>query len=148
MKRVIMLCVGCAMVVSMCGCQTNQTRVAEGAVIGGLLGAAGGGIIGHQSGHGGAGAGIGAAAGALTGAIVGSQIEKPNAGTQATGSAPSANQMTMQQVVDLAKQGVHEDVIVDRIRLSGSRFTLTTEDVTYLTQQGVSQKVINAMQGV
>ena len=149
MKNVLFCLASLALVVSACGCQTNQTRVAEGAVIGGLVGAAGGGIIGHQSGHGGTGAGIGAAVGALSGAIVGSQIKKDNASTQAAGAtqAVSANQMSTQQVIDLAKQGVHEDVIIDKIRLSDSRFTLSADDIASLKQQGVSDKVINVMQG-
>jgi uncharacterized protein YcfJ len=130
------------------GCQTNKTKAAEGAVIGGVLGAAAGGIIGHQSHHGAEGAGIGAAVGAITGAIVGSQIEKTG---QSTPAAPATqntnpNQMSIQQIVDLTKQGIHEDVIIDKIRLSNSRFTLNSNDIDYLKQQGVSQKVIDAIQ--
>ena len=145
---VVVLCVALGLV--SLGCQSNKTRVAEGAVIGGVLGAAAGGIIGHQSHHGAEGAGIGAAAGALTGALVGSQIEKPgtsSSGSTAQSGAVNPNQMTMQQVVDLTKQGVNEAVIIDKIRLSGSRFTLTAEDVNYLKTQGVTQPVIDAMQG-
>jgi len=134
------------------GCQNTQSRATEGAVIGGLLGATAGGIIGHQSGHGGEGAGIGIAAGVLTGALVGAQIKKTDQsalGTTAGGAqGTNANQMAIQQIVDLSKQGVNEDVIVDRIRLSNSRYSLTVADIDYLKQQGVTQKVINAMQGM
>jgi hypothetical protein len=56
--------------------------------------------------------------------------------------------MSIQQVVDLSKQGVHEDVIVDKIHLTNSRFTLSADDVNYLKSQGVSQKVISVMQGL
>lgn len=132
------------------GCQTNKTRVAEGAVIGGVVGAAAGGIIGHQSHHGNEGAGLGAAIGALTGALMGSQIEKtPTAGQ--TAAQPSQqqynpNQMSIQQIGAMASQGVNEDVIVDKIMLSNSKFTLTADDINYLRQQGASQKVIDAMQ--
>jgi len=143
------LCVGILFL--LVGCQSNKTRVAEGAVIGGILGATAGGIIGHQSHHGAEGAAIGAAAGVLTGVIVGSQIEKPGQpNVDTAGSATPANnpnQMTTQQIVDLTKQGVNEAVIIDKIHLTNSRFNLTAEDITYLTQQGVSQKVIDAMQG-
>lgn len=135
------------------GCQNAKTRAPEGAVIGGVLGAAAGGIIGHQSGNALAGAGIGAAAGAVTGAVIGSQINKPGQPaetaqpvTVAT-QAQNPNQMTIQQVVDLAKQGVNEDVIIDKIRMSNSKFSLTADDLQYLKQQGVSQKVIDLMQG-
>lgn len=145
-----MLCVG--IMALLAGCETNQTRVAEGSVIGGVVGATAGGIIGHQSGHGLEGAGIGAAAGAVLGGVIGSQIDKPGQKNQATATpanqqASSANQMSLQQIVDLTKQGAHEDVIIDKIRLTNSKYNLTADDITYLKNNGVSQKVINAMQG-
>ena len=59
------------------GCAENRTRVAEGAGVGGLLGATAGGIIGHQTGQGVNGALIGGALGAGAGAATGSQINKP-----------------------------------------------------------------------
>jgi uncharacterized protein YcfJ len=131
------------------GCQGTQTHAVEGSVIGGLLGAGAGYAIGKQSGHGGAGAGIGAAVGALGGGLIGGQMEKKGAEQNTAGStAASSNQMAMQQIVDLSKQGVNDDVIIDRIRLSNSRYSLTASDLDYLKQQGVSQRVIDAMQGM
>lgn len=127
------------------GCQATKTRTAEGAVIGGLVGATAGGIIGHQSRHGAEGAGIGAAVGALTGAIVGSQIEK-SAQTTPLNDNVNPNQMATQQIVELTTQGVNEDVIIDKIYLSNSRFNLSADEINYLRQQGVSQKVIDVMQ--
>ncbi|MFC1675109.1 YMGG-like glycine zipper-containing protein, partial [Candidatus Omnitrophota bacterium] len=117
MKRTVVAVLCLFLALAVVGCQTNKTRVGEGTVIGGILGAAAGGIIGHQSGHGGEGAAIGAATGALGGALVGSQIEKPGQEAASTSSqqAVSADQMSLQQVVDLSKQGAHEDVIIDRI---------------------------------
>jgi uncharacterized protein YcfJ len=148
MKKIFMfvLCLGIAFLNA--GCQSAQTRATEGAVIGGVLGAAAGGIIGHQSGHGAEGAGIGAAAGALAGAIAGSQIQKPGQAQQTTQTTQAANpnQMAIQQIVDLTKQGVNEAVIIDKIRLTNSKFNLTAADIDYLKQQGVSQSVIDAMQ--
>ncbi|MDD5585235.1 MAG: hypothetical protein PHV55_09320, partial [Candidatus Omnitrophica bacterium] len=87
---------------------------------------------------------IGAAVGALTGAFIGSQIDKPQ--SQQTTRAYNQNQMSIQQVIDLSKQGINEDVIIDKIRLTNSKFTLTPSDVTTLQQQGVSQRVIAVMQ--
>ncbi len=132
------------------GCQSTENRAIEGAVIGGVVGAAAGGIIGHQSRHGGEGAGIGAAVGAATGAIVGSQMKKQPGQTAPpaqTAPAYNPNQMSIQQIIDFTKQGVHEAVIIDRIRITNSRFNLTANDINYLKQQGVSQAVINVMQG-
>ncbi len=84
MKKEIYLCVILASVLIVAGCETNKTRVAEGAGIGGVVGALAGGIIGHQSGSGVGGALIGGAVGAGAGALVGAQIDKPAAqGAQA-----------------------------------------------------------------
>ncbi len=58
------------------GCTTTGNPAAEGAVLGGALGAGTGAIIGHQSGHGGEGAAIGAGLGALTGAIMGDAVRQ------------------------------------------------------------------------
>jgi uncharacterized protein YcfJ len=130
------------------GCQSSPNRTGEGAVIGGLLGAGAGAIIGNQGDHRNrdrtSGALIGGAIGAIGGALVGNQIQKqPQQQTQAA----NPNQMPMQQIVDMSRQGVNEDVIVDRIKMSDSRFSLSPSDVDYLKSQGVSQKVISAMQG-
>ncbi|MFH1354857.1 MAG: glycine zipper 2TM domain-containing protein [Candidatus Omnitrophota bacterium] len=161
MKKIFMsaLCLGFAFITL--GCQGSKTRAGEGALLGGLLGAAAGGIIGHQSRHGGEGAAIGAAAGVVTGAIVGSQIEKEPqqaAVTQTPAVAQAQepavhvavanpNQMSIQQIIDFTDQKIDEKVIIDKIRLSNSRFNLSTDDIAYLEQHGVSQEVIDAMQG-
>jgi len=131
------------------GCQSTNSGAVKGGVIGGIIGAVGGGIIGHQSGHGGEGAAIGAAAGAVTGAIIGNQTGTPGQAATPAQATPamSANQMSIQQIVDLTKQGVNEAVIIDRIRMSNSRFNLSTDDISYLKQRGVSLKVIDVMQG-
>ena len=151
MNRRSAIAAGVSLIVMMAGCQNSKTRVGEGAAIGGLLGAAAGGIIGHQSGHGGEGVAIGVAAGILSGAVIGSQIDKnPQPPAQPAGAVQSTpaqvpqqaasrvtnnpNQMAIPQIVELVKQGVNEDVIVDRIRLTNSRFVLSGEDVQYLQQ--------------
>lgn len=145
MKRIAVFTCCIILALSASGCQNAKSRAAEGAVIGGVIGAAGGGIVGHQSHHAGEGAAIGAAAGALTGAIIGSQIQKPAQGpSQANVQNP--NQMTIAKIVDLTKQGVSPSVIVDKIRLTNSKFNLAASDIQYLKQQGVSQQVIDAMQ--
>jgi len=144
MKRICALffCVG--LILLGAGCETNKTRVAEGSVIGGVLGAAAGAGIGSLSGNAGAGAGIGAAVGVLGGGLIGSQIDKKPANE---GQTADSSQMTVQQVVDLVKQGASDDAIIEKIRLSNSRFSLSPAQVNNLKQQGVSQKVIDAMQG-
>ncbi len=146
-----------AILVSSVGCQSSPNRAAEGSLIGGIIGAGTGAIIGNQGRNRNegrtTGAVLGGIVGALGGALAGSQVQKQpqqQAQQQQVGQpvqAVNPSQMSIQQIVDLSKQGVHEDVIVDRIRMSNSRFTLSQSDVDYLKGQGVSQKVISGMQG-
>lgn len=139
-----------ALSMGLCGCQSAKTRVGEGAVLGALIGAGAGSIIGHQSGETGAGAAVGAATGILAGSLIGSQIEKKPAAVQPAQPAAQQSfnpqQMSLQQIAELARAGVHEDVIIDRMRLTNSTFSLAQSDVDYLQQQGVSAKVIAYMQ--
>lgn len=139
------------------GCAENKTRVGEGAGIGGILGAAAGGIIGHQSGHGWEGALIGGAAGATGGAVVGSQMNKPQTTTTAgqpmaaqttttTTTTTTTGTLTMQQIVDMTKQGSTSDQIIAQIQSTHSTYVLTADDVSYLRSNGVSQRVVEYMQ--
>jgi hypothetical protein len=149
MNKVFSIILCSAVLLLTTGCQNTKTHAVEGGVIGGILGAGAGYGIGTAAGHHGAeGAAIGAVAGALGGALIGGQMNKANKDTQgAAGTqAANSNQMSLQQIVDLSKQGVNDAVIIDKIGLSNSRFNLTPADIDYLKQQGVSQKVIDAMQ--
>jgi hypothetical protein len=155
MKRMLGMVVAIGMLISQAGCASSPNRAVEGSVIGGLLGAGAGAIIGNQ-GHDRdqdrtRGALIGGAVGALGGALVGSQVQKQPAQQQAAAAGQQAsnpNQMPLSQIVDLSKQGVHEDVIVDRIRLTNSKYRLSQADVEYLQQNGVAHKVLLEMQGL
>ncbi|MFA6350223.1 MAG: glycine zipper 2TM domain-containing protein [Candidatus Omnitrophota bacterium] len=162
MRKCLVLFIFVSLLGLITGCESNKTRVAEGSVIGGVIGAAAGGIIGHQMGRGAEGAAIGAATGVGAGALIGAQIEKPGqkkeetseqaattAATATTAEATTADnaQLTVSQVVDMSKQGVSESIIIDKIRSTNSKFTLTQQDSDYLIKQGVSQKVIDVMRG-
>ena len=142
MKKGFYLAVALAFVFIVTGCESNKTRVAEGAGIGGAVGAIAGGILGYQSGHPIQGAAIGGAIGAGTGAVVGAQIEKPSQGIQAQAST----QLTLQQIVDWTKQGVSSDDIIAKIKAANPKYSLTADDLDYLKKQGVSQRVIETMQ--
>jgi len=144
MKRYLCLFSILAFVLVICGCASNKTRVAEGAGIGGAVGAIAGGIIGYQSGHPIQGAAIGGVIGGGTGAVVGAQIKKP---TQDSASQAPV-QLTIQQVVDLTKQGVSSDEIIAKIKAANAKYFLTADDLSYLQKQGVSQRVIETMQAV
>lgn len=138
MRKFISLAVISGLIFVCLGCAENKTRVAEGAVAGGALGALAGGLIGH-----GTGAGIGAAIGATGGALIGSQIEKKPQESQAA----SSGQMSVMDIVNLKKQGAPDDVIIDEIKKSNSKFTLSAETIDYLKKEGVSNRVIDVMMG-
>ncbi|MFA5090067.1 MAG: glycine zipper domain-containing protein [Candidatus Omnitrophota bacterium] len=142
MKRYLYLFVTLVFVFALAGCQSNKTRVAEGAGIGSVVGAVAGGVIGHQGGHGVEGALIGGAVGAIGGAAVGAQIKKPTQDAQTQTSA----QLSMQQIVDLTKKGVSSDEIISKIKAANPKYSLTADDIDYLKKQGVSQRVIETMQ--
>ena len=155
MKRILGIIGVTVMAISQVGCASSPNRAAEGSIIGGLLGAGAGAIIGNQSRDRDQGrtqgALIGGAVGALGGALAGSQIQKQPAQQQAPAAGrqvSNPNQLSISQIVDLSKQGVHEDVIVDRIRLTNSKYQLSQADADYLKQSGVSQKVLLEMQGL
>ncbi|MDD5069914.1 MAG: glycine zipper domain-containing protein [Candidatus Omnitrophica bacterium] len=71
MKKLLVVSVFAAMVLTGC-LTTTQQGAGAGAVVGGGLGA----IIGHQSGSTAEGAAIGAGVGALSGALIGHQVDK------------------------------------------------------------------------
>lgn len=125
------------------GCASNKTRVGEGAGIGGVVGAAAGGIIGHQSGHGAEGALIGGAIGSAGGAAVGAQMKKS---AQEDAQVQPSGQLTMQQIVDLTRQGVSSDEIISKIKAAKPTYSLTADDIAYLRRENVSQRVIETMQ--
>lgn len=143
MRKYFYLSVILVFTLVVCGCQTNKTRVAEGAGIAGATGALIGGILGYQSGHPMQGAAIGGAVGAGAGAIVGAQINKPTTDTQ---NLQASTQITIQQIVDWAKQGVSSDEIISKIKAANPKYSLTADDIDYLKKQGVSQRVIETMQ--
>jgi hypothetical protein len=152
MKRVFAVFACYALIA--CGCASQQNHAVEGSVVGGVAGAGLGAIIGHQSGHAGGGALIGGALGALAGGLVGTNMPKEQQGQaaqqgQVTQAAEQSNvqQVSIDEIVAMTGQGVNDDVIVDRIHATNSKFTLTPTQVEILKQKGVSQKVINAMQG-
>lgn len=60
---------------------------------------------------------------------------------------PSANpnQIPVPEIVKMAGQGADEKVIIDKILLSGSQYSLSDEEVSSLKEQGVTQAVIDTM---
>ena len=55
-------------------------------------------------------------------------------------------QMSLNEIVTLAKHGISDAIIVRQIELTESIFALTTNDILHLNQSGVSNVIIRAMQ--
>lgn len=120
------------------GCQSAGPKTTTGAVTGGLIGAAAGGIIGHQSGRGLEGAAIGAGVGALGGGLIGHQFDKEAIKT-------NPNHLSLTRVAEMGKQGAPDSVIIDEIRSTNSVYSLDSETISYLKNNGVGDKVIDYM---
>ncbi len=123
------------------GCETAGPKTKEGAVAGGLLGAAAGGIIGHQKHRGLEGAGIGAAVGAIGGALVGSAMDDRD--RQALAVNPDHIPLT--KIAEMASQGTPDSVIIDEMQRTHSVYNLDSETITYLKHNKVNDRVIDYM---
>jgi hypothetical protein len=131
-------------VVLISGCQSmNSTE--KGALTGGGIGAGAGALIGHATGHTGAGAVIGGLTGGLLGGAIGNDIDKEKAQQERIAAAtPPPLQLT--DIASLAQQHVGDNLIINQIRTTGSVYHLTSDQIVWLKQQGVSDAVISEMQ--
>jgi len=137
-------------VLSAAGCQSPY-HADNGALLGGLFGAGTGAIIGNQVGNPGAGAAIGAGLGALGGAAVGNAIDESEARNRAAiaqqlGRQVAAGAVTIDDVISMTAAGVSDELIVNHVRANGMVAPLRTNDLILLQQQGVSARVVSAMQ--
>jgi hypothetical protein len=131
------------------GC--SPYRADKGALLGGLGGAGLGAIVGNAVGNTGAGAAIGAGVGALSGAAIGGSLDEIEARNQAEiaarlGRPPGPGAVTIADVIAMTRAGVSEEVIVTHVQSHGVANPLRAPDLIMLQQQGVSPRVVNAMQ--
>lgn len=131
------------------GC-ASPYRSDQGALLGGLGGAGLGAVVGHAVGNTGAGAVIGAGVGALSGAAVGGALDDVEARNRAEIAArlgrPAPGAVTVTDVISMSRAGVPEDVIVNHIHNHGLVAPLRADDLIMLQQQGVTARVVQAMQ--
>lgn len=120
------------------GCESVGPKTKTGAVAGTLIGATAGGIIGHQSGRGLEGAGIGAVIGGLSGALIGSEMDKRALQT-------NPNHIPITQIVEMTEKALPDDAIIAEIERTKSVYKLTSEIISYLKENKVSDKVIDYM---
>lgn len=132
------------------GCQSPY-YADRGALTGGLAGAGVGALIGNAVGETAGGAAIGAGVGALTGNMIGGAMDDIEARNRAEiaaqmGRPVMQGQATVGEVVSMTRTGVDPRLIINYVNNSGMAQPVNSQDVIYLTQQGVSPDVIQAMQ--
>jgi len=122
------------------------TKTQTGALTGGALGVGVGALAG-----GGSGALIGGAVGTIGGALVGSAMDAQDRENMEQNQPKTMNRinqgqpLTINDIVALSKEGIKDDTIIKLIDKTDSTYDLSTNQVIYLKNHGVSQKVINYM---
>lgn len=140
-----------AVVCTAAGCQSPYAAD-RGAAFGAGAGAAAGAVIASAAGKNAlAGAAIGAMGGAITGAVVGEAIDEQEARNRAAieaqmGRRIRAGSVSMDDVVSMTKAGVADELVVNHIRANGMIAPPSANDLILLNQQGVSPRVVQAMQ--
>jgi len=123
-----------------------ESKAGTGALAGGATGAGIGAIVG--GGYGAAiGAGVGSATGGLIGVYFDSQEQKQLHDTSPNtyDRIDNGDQLTIQDVINLHRANISDDKIIDLIKKTNSRYSLTTRDIDSLQRAGVSNAVINYM---
>jgi hypothetical protein len=136
--------------ISMTGCMSPQGRpdyTASGALAGGATGA----VIGSLGRHPGAGALVGGSMGAVIGGLIGHGMDQEQEARlrarspQTLKRVEQGQPLLVRDVEQLAKAGIHDDLIISQIRNSRTVYHLTTTDIIALKRAGVSDKVIDFM---
>ena len=132
------------------GCQASHPNAAVGGLLGGTTGGMMGAAIGSHEGKTGEGALIGALAGGVTGAVIGNQTDEANLRYRqaANQNAIAAEQaaVTNEQVIEMTRSGLSDEVISNQIKTSGVAQRVSTQDIIELKSQGVSDLVIRQLQ--
>lgn len=126
---------------------------ASGTFLGGAMGAITGAVIGGRK-HGGQNALIGAGVGAVTGNLLGRSKDAAD-DRRAMRGAAAVGQMNQQAVamavtdndlVQMTRAGISDDVIISTMRSRGTRVDLSPQSLIALRQQGVNDRVVIAAQ--
>lgn len=134
----------CFLAISLVSC---ESKAGTGAVAGGGIGVAAGALITGSP----TGALIGGAIGATSGALIGaaldssdrSSMERQNPRTLR--KLDDREQLSMNDIKEMTKAGLSDNVIISQIDATGSLFYLSTADIIDLKHSGVSQRVIDYM---
>ncbi len=134
----------CAIALLLASC---ESKAGTGALAGGGLGALSGGLITHSA----TGAVVGGAIGAAAGGLIGYALDEQDRKTMQQNSPntlqkiDNKEQLDIQDVENMSKNGLSDDVIINQIKSTESVFHLTTDQIIELKNAGVSQKVIDYM---
>ncbi len=122
----------------------------HGLALGAVVGALTGGAIGHNNGKTAGGALIGGAVGALAGAAIGNSVDSDIARNNAVYEQRLARQLSdavsVQDVMAMSQAKLSDGVIVTQIKTHGVVARLQPNDLILLSNAGVSDVVISAMQ--
>jgi osmotically inducible lipoprotein OsmB len=124
------------------GASVTKNR-ALGAVIGGAVGAAGGYVVGQKTGTLDKKENAGTAPSSSTGTASADQAE--NIATGATADDNKDGFVTLDEIVKMEKKGLSDDEMIRRLQATGLTFDLGPDHRQYLSQQGVSQAVIDRL---
>lgn len=169
-RKTVCATVAAALAIGGFGCESLPGGEREqGAVIGGVTGAAAGALIGGDDNRL-VGALLGGALGAGGGYLIGMQVEKgeddrdeaitaskraeqspataEQARTATTADVNSDGYVTLDEVVAMDKAGLSDDQIVERLEATDMVFDLSSKQRQYLRDNGVSERVVTAMNEV
>jgi hypothetical protein len=122
----------------------------RGIGIGALMGALTGGAIGDGNGEAAAGAAIGAVVGGLTGAAIGDSVDRDiaynRAVTQQQLNARLSRAVSPQVAIEMTQSRLADSVIITHIQSNGVPYRPQTADLIAMSNAGVSEGVIRAMQ--
>jgi hypothetical protein len=158
-------------VLALAGCENLPgSKGSQGAVVGGVSGAAVGAAVGGSQ-HRVLGALLGGALGAGGGYVVGANVDKITGKDQAgaetatrksqeqpataqqamTATSADVNNdgfVTLDEVVAMKDAGFDDTKMIDRLRATNHVFDLTEEQKKYLRDHGISDSVINQMNDI
>jgi Zn-dependent alcohol dehydrogenase len=153
-KRAIWLCLFILGTSSLTGCE-SMSNTAKGGLVGGGIGSGIGAIAGSATGKTGTGAAVGGLLGAAVGGLVGNDVdqeEKRNKDIQLAEAnerakeASAQPQLGLTDVQRMAAQQIDDEIIIKQISSTNSVYNLSAADIEWLKQNGVSNRVIMAMQ--
>jgi Glycine zipper len=134
----------------LCGGCASMSNTAKGIGIGSGIGAGIGAIAGSGQGKAGKGAVIGSLVGGTLGAIVGNDADQQekkelqNRVAEAE-SKPKTSPLGITDVQVLVSKGWSDEMILAHLKDTGSSFQLSTTDIQWLRDNGVSDRVVREM---